>query len=104
MKERHSPSSGSGGAAPTTAVADIDTEAPAEGSGGQETGGDEEGAEGKLFNKPEKVPEAKLTSSDSAPASEDSPWEDGEVKARPVSVANTTQCCGGLKSGVCTLL
>ena len=33
--------------------------------------------------------------------------EDGEVKAasvRPVSVANQTQCCGGLKSGVCTLI
>ena len=32
---------------------------------------------------------------------------DGEVKAasvRPVSVANQTQCCGGLKSGVCTLI
>ena len=28
----------------------------------------------------------------------------GEVKLRPVSVANTTQCCGGLKSGVCTLI
>ena len=30
---------------------------------------------------------------------------DGEVKSiRPVSVANQTQCCGGLKSGVCTLI
>ena len=29
---------------------------------------------------------------------------DGEVKARPVSVAHQTQCCGGLKSGVCTLI
>ena len=32
---------------------------------------------------------------------------DGEVKAasvRPVSVANQTQCCGGMKSGVCTLI
>ena len=57
-----------------------------------------------LINKPEKVPDGNLTSSDSAPASEDSPGEDVEVKARPVSVANTTQCCGGLKSGVCTLL
>ena len=44
-----------------------------------------------------------LTSSDSAPASQDS-GEDGEVKMRPVSVANTTQCCGGLKSGVCTII
>ena len=45
---------------------------------GEEGGGDEEGAGG-----------------------------DGEVKAatvRPVSVANQTQCCGGLKSGVCTLI
>ena len=45
---------------------------------GEEEGGDEEGAGG-----------------------------DGEVKAatvRPVSVANQTQCCGGLKSGVCTLI
>ena len=30
--------------------------------------------------------------------------EEGEVKARPVSVAHQTQCCGGLKSGVCNLL
>merc|ERR1712227_789478 len=30
--------------------------------------------------------------------------ESGEVKARPVSVAHQTQCCGGLKSGVCNLL
>ena len=56
-----------------------------------------------LINKPEEEPD-NLTSSDSTPASEDSPGEDGEVKARPVSVANTTQCCGGLKSGVCTLI
>ena len=38
---------------------------------------------------------------------EEGPGADGEVKAataRPVSVANTTQCCGGLKSGVCTLI
>ena len=38
--------------------------------------------------------------SDEAPAV----GEDGEVKARPVSVANTTQCCGGLKSGVCSII
>ena len=56
-----------------------------------------------VINKPEEKPD-NLTSSDSTPASEDSPGEDGEVKARPVSVANTTQCCGGLKSGVCTLI
>ena len=47
---------------------------------GEEGGGDEEGAGGD---------------------------RDGEAKAatvRPVSVANQTQCCGGLKSGVCTLI
>ena len=31
---------------------------------------------------------------------------DGESKsaARPVSVAHQTQCCGGLKSGVCNII
>ena len=57
-----------------------------------------------VINKLEEEPDANHKSSDSAEASEDSPGEDGEVKARPVSVANTTQCCGGLKSGVCTLI
>ena len=67
---------GGGEAAPAQAEADGggDGGAPA----GEEGGGGEEGAGG-----------------------------DGEVKAatvRPVSVANQTQCCGGLKSGVCTLI
>ena len=30
--------------------------------------------------------------------------EEGKPMARPVSVANTTQCCGGLKSGVCNII
>ena len=54
-------------------------------------------------NYDKQVSDDDLTSSDSAPASQDS-GEDGEVKMRPVSVANTTQCCGGLKSGVCTII
>ena len=29
---------------------------------------------------------------------------EAEAKVRPVSVANQQQCCGGLKSGVCSLL
>ena len=69
---------GGGEAAPAQAEADggggDDGGAPA----GEEGGGGEEGSGGE-----------------------------GEVKAatvRPVSVANQTQCCGGLKSGVCTLI
>ena len=53
--------------------------APAADDGGEGAGGDDGGAAGG----------------------------DGEVKAasvRPVSVANQTQCCGGMKSGVCTLI
>ena len=77
---------GGGGGGGGEAPAPADGESGGGGGGGgddgappaEEGGGDEEGAGG-----------------------------DGEVKAatvRPVSVANQTQCCGGLKSGVCTLI
>ena len=103
-KEAAAASGESGGAAPAAAAAG-DTEAPSGGGGDQESGGGggDGGEEGKRIIEFGKESDAHLTS-DSAPASEDAPGEEGEVKARPVSVANTTQCCGGLKSGVCTLL
>lgn len=68
-----------------------------DGDGGGSGGGDDGGSGGD----------------DAAPADDGSgdgggDGGDGEVKsgggARPVSVANQTQCCGGLKSGVCTLI
>ena len=72
---------GGGEAAPSQAEAD------GGGGGGGDDGGARAGEEGG--------------------GGEEGAGGDGEVKAatvRPVSVANQTQCCGGLKSGVCTLI
>jgi len=81
----------------------------AQGSDGAEAsssgGGDDSNhAEGEATGGDDSAGGENSANSDEAQGEDTVAEDGGEVKLRPVSVANTTQCCGGLKSGVCTLI